>query len=489
MHERTASTSVLLGAWGNSGALGGGIVEYVYPEPAQRNVPRNTAIVMTFTEAVDPASFILNADPAAQTGDLNDALVHVHPQAIGGLDLQSSEVRVALSEDGRTVVLKPNAPLGNSTAPVWYEVVLDGGSDGIKKQDGSALFAGAFDGGFDWSFEVSTEIDNEPPTITSVFPFDGGSYPRNSVIQIQFSEPMMPVSVAGVYDPQLPQPFTNVETLDESGSGLVTGEYRLSNGYRSLAFLTTDFCGTNSCNVDIFCLPADTTMRVRVKSATLSTTPPLAAKQGAFGFDGAVDMAGNSLDGGKPFDGVADGPPSDDYVFSFGTTDEIRLSPPVITEINPRVLEGEVLVDEPVSITWNEGDLLLAHTIHPGSVSLSRKGPQEDDPANATNWWFFPKLSFLDASGTIAGFDRPPVRSQITLRHRPFIPSDAPTAGQTIWDSLNIYAPHVQESVMNVYQNCFNPATSELIPGSRMTGSPNRCNEQSTSQACDQYMP
>ncbi len=317
------------GQWGNSGSLGEGVIEYHFPERDQKNVPRNTAISITFKEPIDPASFITGWDPAASPVpyQLNSDIIKIHPQDNASQNLLADQARVTISADGRSVIVKPNEPLGNSISNTWYEVVLSGGADGIKNASGTAMFVGSFDSGYSWSFEVSTEIDNTPPKVTSYIPYSSGTYARNIVVQINFSEPILPMSASGFFDPNVSSGnFQNITVSADQGgtSQLVAGEYRISNGYRTVEFITTDECGTNSCLITMYCLPGNSAIDVTVKSATLSATPPLAAEVGAFGFDGVVDMAGNSLDGNS--NGIAKGPPpggNDDNSFAFATNDEI----------------------------------------------------------------------------------------------------------------------------------------------------------------------
>ncbi|MDF1497464.1 MAG: Ig-like domain-containing protein [Patescibacteria group bacterium] len=480
------------GQWGNSGSLGEGVIEYHFPERDQKGVPRNTAISITFKEPIDPASFITNWDPAASPlpYQLNSDLIKIHPQDNASQNLLPDQARVSLSPDGRSVIIKPNEPLGNSNSNTWYEVALEGGADGIKNASGTALFVGSFDSGYTWSFEVSTEIDNTPPKVISHIPYSAGTYARNIVVQINFSEPILPMSASGFYDPNVTSGnFQNITVSSDQGNGsqLVAGEYRISNGYRTVEFITTDECGTNSCLITMYCLPANGATDVTVKSATLSATPPLAAEVGAFGFDGVVDMAGNSLDGNG--NGIAEGPPpggNDDKIFAFATNDEIFLDPPVITAITPSVLEGNIAVDLPADVTFDS--ILLGHTINSGNVSITRAGPAEVALGENT-WYYYSSLNQLNANGDPITAGEEPVSSRISIKHRPFLPSDVPALNQDPWEAMSIYAPVITHRIMNIYQNCFNPAASDLdkngIPFSGGPNNPNLCNETPWNNNCE----
>ena len=475
------------GGWSNSGSYGSGVIESHYPERDQKDVPRNTAIAITFKEAIDPASFALDWTPQSQTPlQLNNALIKIHPQQNINQDLAPDQARVTVTPDKKTVIIKPNDPLGNTQSNTWYEVVLIGGADGIKNASGTALFTGKFESGYSWAFEVSTQIDNKPPHVTSRIPSHAGIYDRNLVIQINFSEPMMPISVSGFYNSSLPSPFINITTKDEThGSKIIPGEYRITNNYRTVEFITDDNCGRNSCGMDMFCLPSLSTVSTLVHAATLSGTPPLAAEVGSFGFDGAVDMAGNSLDGNN--DGEAKGPGQDDYHpdFVFTTTDQIRLTGPVISAIDPAppLPAGNVALDKTIDITWTDDDLLLSYSVNSNNVYLTRKGPDEDK-LNDNSWWWHPVLSQLNTNGDPVDYGEDPIRSRISITHRPFLPSNVPAAQQTAWDVNNYYAAHVGYQILDMYQNCFTPASS-AVGGQVKYGNNNLCNEQAFAGACE----
>ncbi|MBD3281830.1 hypothetical protein GF391_03730 [Candidatus Uhrbacteria bacterium] len=480
------------GQWGNSGSLGEGVIEYHYPMRDQKDVPRNTAITITFKEQIDPASFIGNWDPNVSPPpfELNNNLVKIHPQDNASQNLLPDQARVSVSADGRSVIIKPNEPLGNANSNTFYEVVLEGGSNGILNATGTPLFVGDFDNGYSWSFEVSTEIDNTPPRVTSHIPYTAGTYARNIVVQINFNEPVLPMSASGFYDPaNQAANFQNITVSADAGGGseLVPGEYRISNGYRTVEFITTDECGTNSCLITMYCLPASSAIDVNVKSATLSATPPLAAEVGPFGFDGIVDMAGNSLDGNG--NGVAEGPPpggNDNALFAFATNDEIFLDPPVITSITPEVLEGNVAVDTPAQINFDS--VLLGSTVNSGNITMGRAGPAED-AIGPNTWYYYSSLDHLNANNDPVTFGEEPVGSRVSVSHRPFLPSETPAVNQDPWSVMSIYAPNITQGLMNVYQNCFNPAASDLdgdgIPFSGGPSNPNLCNETPENVDCE----
>jgi len=486
--------------WTNSGCLGQSGIAYHYPEPNQNNVPRNTAIVITFMNKVDPASFIKDWTEGDASVDwrLNTEMVKIYPQNSEDDFIKSEDAMVSISDDGRIVMIKPNYPgLGDNSQEMWYKVDLDAD---IKNASGTAM-CGGFSNGYSWSFKTSTEYDNTPPQVLSVFPFTPGPHPKNSIIQITFNEPMLPISVSGFYNHENEDiNFMNIVTSagEDGHAPLVDGQYRISNAYRTVEFVPDFDCGMNTCNERMYCLPAPKSIQVIVKAATLSENGPEAAMQGPFGYDGAVDMAGNSLDGDRMGGATGPGPGlgvPDGYLFKFRTEDEIKRDGPIVWDIDPREKTSNIQVDKNVDVTWD--GLLMSDSINPDTVQLlPRWFPAEAEGSkekNPSTWWFFMKLTTLNREGIEIGPDQEPYNMKMSIVHRPFMPSDQQKAGESVWDSLNLYTPNIKERVKNVYQNCFNPAVSRLNShAAPNVGNANICNEVRSDIDCSktlQWLP
>ena len=147
------------------GALGSGIVRSVYPAPGQTDVPRNTAIVVSFREAIDPATIcdqVANNLCVPGTKILPDS-IEIFKSKMGSGNDNVTDVLVS-SIDNKTFVFKPTQLLGSQTEPIDYTVAL---TNDIEKANGDKAFRF---GGFDWSFEVSTVVDLTPPQVASIFP-------------------------------------------------------------------------------------------------------------------------------------------------------------------------------------------------------------------------------------------------------------------------------------------------------------------------------
>jgi hypothetical protein len=329
---------------GGGGALGNGIIESHYPARNATGIPRNTSIVVTFKEPMAVNSLVNdNGTPDNFLDDkINTDSVKIRKTA----DLAGpyvTNVRASYTPDFKTFVFKPLDLLGSPDAPTNYTVIL---TNSIKKFDGSDAF-GSF-GGYNWSFEVSTIIDTTPPRITSVIPQANSTYPRNVVIQINFSEPINPLTFK-----------TTSVTADGAD---IAGQFLYGNQYQTTEFITNDLCGKNSCGQNVYCLPGQSTISVLVKAATLvSATSPTAV----FPFDGIVDMADNSLDGND--NGIAQGPPADNYTWSFKTGNEIALTPPKILNYSPAASSQGVNPSQSNAFSVLFDKLMMISTLKPDS--------------------------------------------------------------------------------------------------------------------------
>jgi hypothetical protein len=103
----------------------------------------------------------------------------------------------------------------------------------------------------------------------------------------------------------------------------IAGKFSISSNYKVVEFKSNNKCGVNGCGEDIFCLPANSNIKVEIQSASLATCSgdtdcsnkppfttcsnscsdgnshyyPLANLKLENGLDGVVDSANNALDG------------------------------------------------------------------------------------------------------------------------------------------------------------------------------------------------
>lgn len=458
------------GLVGSSGSLGAGIIEYHLPERNATDVPRNTPVIITFKEAIQPSSFIegWTESTSGTMNGLNGANVQIYRSPDPTTALASSAARVSFTQDRKIFVIRPVDLLGSPTNNVKYTVKLKGGNSGILLESGGPAFGGSYGQGYEWMFEVSTFVDTTPPQVLAAIPNAGGKYARNIVIQITFNEAVDPTGATGLF--QNGSGFTNMSVRPNAGLGTpLDGEYRISNKYKTVEFLTTDKCGVNSCGKDVFCLPPDATLEVKAKAATLSSQPPM-AQFTTLGFDGITDVVGNSLDGNA--NKTADGSPQDDYVWTFGTSNEVKLAPPKILETVPDASPGQGQsnrpLDEPVSATFDT--LLQSSTLNTESASIQPQGPGETNP---DTFWYNVGMELLTANNVPIKQNEIADRAALIIKHRPYLPSGV------LPSELNYYNPFLLSDIQDAFQNCFNPAASAACKGA-----PNCCNNSPKSQEC-----
>jgi len=212
-----------IGGCENCGALGGGIIETVFPLPGALDVPRDTFIFVTFKEVMQNDTI---CEDAGCLGGINDGAENVYisyrdpndPKVV--IQLKNADVN-ASTTNGRTFVFTPKKYLGDGVHHVKYTVRL--GKNILKAVDTDPLVAGndlAFpgvSGYFSWWFDVGTRLDLIPPYIEDVFPlsesdaqkdiytpkpalFSTGSFTVSS-LPVPFKAAVVePIQLAGVPD-------------------------------------------------------------------------------------------------------------------------------------------------------------------------------------------------------------------------------------------------------------------------------------------------
>lgn len=459
----------------SAGSLGGGIIESHFPPRDATDIPRNTAIIVTFKKPIKINSLIKdyndNGTPDDLTDDtvtegVNDTAVKIHRTDAGQTgSLTSAKVRVKFTDDRRTFVFRPVELLGSSTVNVGYTVELLGGQEGVLLEDGSLAFGGAFASGYLWNFEVGTFVDQTPPRVTSVVPAAGNQYDRNVVVQINFNEAIDPTSASGFVTNG--QGFQNIQT---HAGGVATpnldGEYKISNQYHTVEFIPSQLCGTNSCGESVYCLPGGASIDAIARAATLDGAGP-AAQFTSQGFDGVVDVASNSLDGNA--DGTAAGQGADDYSWGFGTTNNINLTPPAIEATMPPSDPsdpGQSNIDPFAPVTVRFDTILLSSSFNTEHATIQTKEPP--DWAD-TFWWSTGQQFLTDKNEPVTDPAMTPVKSLGLISHRMYATSTE-------------YDPFLFSGIRNLYQNCFNPVSSPGCPIG--PGGANCCQDQRTGQAC-----
>lgn len=374
-----------------SGALGS-IIKDHYPERDQKEVARNTKIIITFRKPIKPDSVINDANLTANNQNNPNPYgdcINVGPQmkwetdcdtikldadhinitsAVDDKPIRGANV-VAYYENGKvfTLIIRPFDNLGSSNQEISYKVrvgnkiLLDDQPNANPPIFNVNVVGNKF---YEWQFTCSTALDTTPPHVTDVFPGPNTKEPKNSVIQINFSEAMDPSGMQGQF--QAANGYFalsgNTVFLQSGNSSLPAGNFSLVNGYRTLEFTPATQCATNACGQQIFCMPVcdspgaqcatdvdgvnfDTYKAMVRAASTFSVT-----SFEAIPFSGAVDVSGNALDGNDnskvesvdkllPVFAVQGNPQSqekpDNYSWSFGLRDALDITPPYLRQITP----------------------------------------------------------------------------------------------------------------------------------------------------------
>lgn len=161
------------------GAASDHIVESHYPARGQKDVPKNTNIVVTFREEMVINSIIYAADKkgevCGQEGKekcINSKNIRIFKTSDGeGCLTDDSCASIVLDATATTTnnkifVFNPSKHLNGSEAGEEYKVYL---GNGLKKKNGDNAFS-AVDN-YQWTFFVSNNLDLDPPVVQSIFPF------------------------------------------------------------------------------------------------------------------------------------------------------------------------------------------------------------------------------------------------------------------------------------------------------------------------------
>jgi hypothetical protein len=216
-----------------SGALGQ-IIKDHYPSRDQAGVPRNARIVVTFRQPVKMDSIVDDTtgdgifgncrttvenwyDDCDRLKNLSDSLINIKPvgsgQALSGAVVLGAESTVNNITGVYTIVIKPitdptnpaGGYLGSATEPVRYVVRLGSGLllDDAVNNNPSVFRSGVLGSNYyEWEFSNSTGLDIIPPTVESIFPDRNSAEDKNSIIQINFSEPVDPIGLTGQFNAQ-----------------------------------------------------------------------------------------------------------------------------------------------------------------------------------------------------------------------------------------------------------------------------------------------
>jgi hypothetical protein len=391
------------------GAQGQRIVSH-YPQKNEKNIPRNTAIFITFAEAIHKESVI------EQTNKMKRAVIRI--QETGASGAPALDASAEFDPTNTTIRLIPNPMLGKQNKRTRYSITV---TTLVQKESGEQLLAKPYV----WEFEVSGVIDNTPPFIESALPLLQAPDRKeltaiNSLIQITFSEAVDPSIVTK----------DKIEIIDAKTSKKIPGGLILGNNYRTVTFYAKEKCEKNTCAENVFCLPKDLQIKVTAKAADLSATPnPQSPNRAKFPYTGIVDTCGNSFDGGGENgvqkNGKAEGPKTDNYWWFFTTSAQKDTDIPQILSVHPGRDAIGVTLTTPVDMLFSRFMDITSFTNW--SVTLG-KDVQDID------YW------------TAATHDIVKRRTILRINHDPF-------------KKDTFYTPQVKSHTKDIYQNCFNAST------------------------------
>lgn len=481
-----------------SGALGP-IIRDHYPERDQVDVYRNSKIVVTFREPIDAASMIVDSNHSNILGDcvqpintpriewardcdrLVTSSVRIYPTEEPSHIIEAAAMTSRSGTDNQTYsfvfqpLIPPDDLLGSPTTTVSYTVTL---LDAIHKVNGRSAFEQTRSGRYEWQFITATRSDTTAPTIESIYPSHLDRISRNTIVQIVFNEPMDPTSVQGQS-----AAFTNIlfgtSTVSNS-TVLPAGDWRLSNGYRTVEFVPNEQCGRNSCGDVMYCLqlpctnPNDATCSaeytVLVRSAR--TLPNVANSDfTSIPFSGVSDIAGNALDTGPESSrdrstGVIPGngrhadlnrpnipnvqrvseveKADDNFWWNFTVDNSVDRVAPFIASVTPGIDEQAVAETAPLSIRfsrrmWSDTLATIAVEEYPASTTT--------DPL----WYVARSSQVADTTNALV--------TVANIQHRIFGPNDSDT----------YYFPSVPSSVRSLQQNCLYPGRGPAAAGNTCT--------------------
>lgn len=192
------------GRWG----IGVGPISSVYPEPGQVDVPINTALAITFKEAINPQTICgaANCD-GATTKIANVEICQVDNSGICQPEGEEFAVQTFVdslvkSNDNRTFTIIPNKFLGlEDFKNRRFKVVLKSGIETVA-EPGKSVFNNLFNSEYAWQFTTNGELDLDPPEvvdIVGVYPYPDNEIDTYGVVSgptaTQFSVALIPANI------------------------------------------------------------------------------------------------------------------------------------------------------------------------------------------------------------------------------------------------------------------------------------------------------
>ena len=412
------------------------------------------------------------------------------------LEEQAFNIKAVISGNSDIEILdSENAQTINIKAKVAGEA---GNNLALEFKDSNALRITPFTGGI--NSESTSEIK------------DKEDKPRNSAIQISFNEEINPITVSGTaeevsqairlinFNPNAVQSGSQCSANSDCLSyncdnsicvgDYVKGSFSISSDYRTVEFLSDNECGINGCGEKIYCLPANSHLKVEVRAANLkncssnnncaSFSPYSVCTNSGLSYntcqdsdgnnyplsnlsnlDGVVDAALNSFDGNR--DDFSAGPITffnennpniengDNYFWSFFISNDIKLTPPRLISVTPGQGSEGVVPGENIEVKFNT--LMLNNTLKSGDVEVQSGNKVFNHKyvnlksLTPASFGFWIKSDNLD----LEPMDGQPDITIASIKHTP------------LPESMTFYA-QIGSGVRDIYQNCYKPAIGPACP-------------------------
>ena len=297
-------------------AIGSGIIESHYPGVDATGIARNTKVVITFKEKIDPAT--MNAGTVT-IKNLETAQEYQNDVSYNTTDNLTFIIQLTT----------PDLYYGSASGDQRHQILLKGGAGGIAKLAGGDALPAV---GYAWSFTVSSFLDTTAPYVVSVIPV-GSGVARNTLVQINYSEAVNPATASGPASPTF-----NITLTDSTGT-VASGFYSIGSGYQITEFISDVSCGENSCGGTVYCLNGPETYEGLVTG-------------------GVEDMAGNKL--------------SPEYTWNFITNNLLDLVPPHIIKQVPTHNSIDFGITDPLEVHFSKP--MSVSSVNSTNIGISGPG-------------------------------------------------------------------------------------------------------------------
>ena len=182
------------------GAVGACTVESVYPEPGQKNVPRNSMIMVTFKQEFSPETISANTSICLEENFTFESMTCSSPVPFS-FD----------TSDNKILVIFPDEILGNENNDSSYVVHF---SNNVLNSEGNqSIFNTCSPQYLLWNFVVSNKLDITPPKVSNIFPQSDNSPDGSELVStLQFANGSL--QIVG-----LPNYFEKAEVLSVNKGG------------------------------------------------------------------------------------------------------------------------------------------------------------------------------------------------------------------------------------------------------------------------------